>query len=299
MSPTQIKNLTIDSVDSVSKGSGKDCRVLIMKSANERDEPMETTTIMKNFRDGNFHKSMSDAIALRKSGRIGSGAYDEIYKFAAQVAHPLAKPWEATELFRQTPIGSRMLTEGLAADIADLYRDTAKAESSLVAKSTKKKPVAVPDDNQPDGDEPDDDPDEELKKLGEAYRLAHPAAKFTREQAVAHVMAHDPDGQRLAFESKRKQMAKLYGEKAAAAFGKREMSAAARTVPPPRPSVRIDPANRGELDRGHDATESGHQALGGRDFHAKVKQLMNEQGISADEAMSQIAVAERRSKFGW
>jgi hypothetical protein len=288
--PTQLKNLTISSVDSVDKGAGRGVEVLLLKSA-EGNEAMETTTIQKAFRDGNFHKAMHDAIQLRKSGRIGSGAYNELYKFAAQTAFPLAKSWEAPELYRQTPGGSRMFNEGLAQDIADLHRDTARANASLVAKS--RNPVAIADDNRPDDDdEPDDDPDDQLRKLGEAYRLAHPAAKFTREQAVAHVMAHDPDGQRLAFESKRKQMAKLYGEKAAATFGKRE-----RTVPPPRPDVRVDPADRAELDRGRAAVEAGHSA--GRDFDARVKQLMNEQQISADEAMSQIVVGERRAKFGY
>jgi hypothetical protein len=57
---------------------------------------------------------------------------------------------------------------------------------------------------------------------------------------------------------------------------------------------RTGPANREELDRGTAAT---HQD--GRDFEAKVKQLMNEQGCSRDEAISQLYVEERRAKFGW
>jgi hypothetical protein len=295
--PTRIKDLEIQEISSVRKGSSPGSRVLLLKSA-ERDEAMETTTIMKAFRDGNFHKAMGDAVELRKSGRIGPGAYDELYKFAAQTAYPLAKPWEAQELYRQTPGGSRMFNEGLVADYADLQRSTARTNASLVAKSTKKKPVVVHDDNQPPDDdaEPDEDPDDELRKLGEAYRLAHPAAKFSKEQAVAHVMAHDPDGQRLAFESKRKQMSKLYGEKAAAVFGKaeRQMSAAARTPPQPRPDVRVDPANRAQLDAGDTAVEGGHQD--GRDFDAKIKQLMNEQQISRDEAISILHRLEKRAR---
>jgi hypothetical protein len=54
------------------------------------------------------------------------------------------------------------------------------------------------------------DPDAELDKLGAAYRAAHPEAKFTREQAIAHVMQHDPDGQRLSQQSKEKNLRKYY-----------------------------------------------------------------------------------------
>lgn len=254
---------------------------------------------MKAFTDGAFHKAMANAIQLRKSHQISAAAFNEIYKHAAVVAYPLAKSVaEAMEQYRQTPTGSKMFTAGLAQDFEDMQRDTARANASLVAKS--KKPHVEHASNEPvaiDGDEPDadSDPDEELKKLGEAYRLAHPQAKFTRESAVAHVMQHDPDGRRLAALSKRKNISR-YGEKYAAYFDKAQ-SAVARTVPPPQPAVRRDPDNREQLAAGQTAVDAGHAE--GRDFAMKVKELMNREQISSDEAVTRLYHEERQQKLGW
>jgi hypothetical protein len=278
----------------VSKANSRGARILLLKSA-EGNEAMQTVAIKKAFTDGNFHKAMSDAITLRKRHEISADAFNQLYLHAASVAFPLAKSWEAPELYRQTPGGSKMFYAGLEADFADQQRDTAAVNRSLVEKA--KKPVVHAE--QPEGREdrePDEDPDDQLAKLGEAYRRAHPQAKFSKEAAIAYAMEHDPDGRRLAAASKRKQMAKLYGEKHAAIFDKAQ-SATARTDPPQQPAVRVDPRNREQLDSGTSAVYAGHQD--GKDFDAKVAQLMHEQQISRDEAISQLYVAERRAKFGW
>jgi hypothetical protein len=297
MSPHQIKNPVFDSVHSVRKGAHPGAKVLLRKSHDEGDEKMETATIMKAFRDGNFHKAMHDTIELRKAHKISAATYNEIFRYAAVTAYPLAKSEaEAVAQYQRTPGGARMLNQGLEADFVDMMQDTARANASLVAKS--KKPRAEHASNEAvavDGDESDADPDDQLRKLGEAYRLAHPAAKFTREAAIAHVMQHDEDGRRLAAQSKRKNISR-YGEKYATYFDKAQ-SAAARTVPPSQPDVRRDPANRAELDRGQTAVDAGHAE--GRDFAAKVKELMNREQISYDEAVARLYREERLAKLGW
>lgn len=60
---------------------------------------------------------------------------------------------------------------------------------------------------------------------------------------------------------------------------------------------RTGPANREELDRGTTAVAASYGEA--KDFDEQVKRLMNEQGISRDEAISQLHVAERRGKLGW
>jgi hypothetical protein len=180
MSPHQIKDPEFDSVHVVRKGASPGARILLLKSAEGNEQMQTTTTIMKAFRDGNFHEAMGDAITLRKRGEIGSIAYAELYGFAAETAYPLKKSWEAKELFRQTPLGSKMFTEGLAADHADMMRDTARTNAALVEKS--KRPIAVPAENEGIDDDADGDPDEELKKLGEAYgsRIPWPNSRRKR-----------------------------------------------------------------------------------------------------------------------
>jgi hypothetical protein len=134
------------------------------------------------------------------------------------VAFPFAKSEAlAMEEYRQTPGGLKMFTAGLEQDFADMQRETARSNASLVEKS--KRPKAEPVDNSDTAvDEPDDDPDGELAKLGELYRRGHPAAKFSREAAIAYAAEHDERGRELLAQSKRKQMSKLYGEKYAEVF---------------------------------------------------------------------------------
>src|SRR6516225_4773535 len=45
----------------------------------------------------------------------------------------------------------------------------------------------------------DNDPDDQLDKLGEAYRRDHPELKLSRQQAITHVIEHTDEG-RAAFE---------------------------------------------------------------------------------------------------
>jgi hypothetical protein len=94
---------------------------------------MQTETIMKHFSSGEFHKGMADAIRLRKSGQIGPAAYDAIFKHAASVAFPLASEGEAMGKFMQTPLGARMLNEGLARDREDMQKRSARANAELPA----------------------------------------------------------------------------------------------------------------------------------------------------------------------
>src|SRR5690349_4315048 len=99
-------------------------------------------------------------------------------------------------------------------------------------------------------------------------------AKFTREQAIAHVMEHDPDGRRLAHLSKLKNISQ-YGAKHAEYFGK---LGADPNAPRPKPfknfvadeapSVRVDPRNREQLAAGQSAVDAGHDD--GRDFHERI-----------------------------
>ena len=57
----------------------------------------------------------------------------------------------------------------------------------------------------------DDDPDDQLDKLGEAYRRDHPELKLSRQQAITHVIEHTDEG-RAAFErSKMRSVAKNAG----------------------------------------------------------------------------------------
>jgi hypothetical protein len=128
-------------------------------------------------------------------------------------------------------------------------------------------------------------------------------AKFTKEAAIAHVMEHDPDGRRLAAASKHRQMTKLYGAKNASILKLGHDPAASRPKPfrvftaDAAPSVRTDPRNREQLDAGDARVDSGHVA--GRDFAMKVKELMNSEGLSEDEAISRIYREERVAKLGW
>jgi hypothetical protein len=91
MSPSRLINNVFEEVSVVDKSVGRGTKIKYLKSNSERSEPMQVEPIKKAFRDGNFHKAMSDTIELRKAGRIGPGAYNELYKFAAQTAFPLAK----------------------------------------------------------------------------------------------------------------------------------------------------------------------------------------------------------------
>ena len=63
----------------------------------------------------------------------------------------------------------------------------------------------------PVGDDSDGDPDDELDKLGEAYRRDHPEMRLSRQQAITHVIEHTDEG-RTAFErSKMRSVAKNAG----------------------------------------------------------------------------------------
>jgi hypothetical protein len=104
--------------------------------------------------------------------------------------------------FFATPHGAQMLNHGLKKSYRDMQLRTALGNGV-------RKEGDIPHQHreQPTDDGDDDDPDRELEKLGEAYRAAHPEANFTRAQAIAHVMQHDPDGQRLLQQSKEKSLA--------------------------------------------------------------------------------------------
>src|SRR6516162_8144337 len=61
------------------------------------------------------------------------------------------------------------------------------------------------------GEDVDDDPDDQLDRLGEAYRREHPELKLSSQQAIAHVIEHTDEG-RAAFErSKMRSVAKNAG----------------------------------------------------------------------------------------
>ena len=295
--PNRLKSVRLAEVSVVDKASCPGTKIQFLKRDDERNEPMEsTTTVMKQFSSGEFHKGMHNAVQLRKSGAIGRDAYDKIFKHAAAVAYPLAKQAEAERQFILTPLGERMINEGLAKDHEDLQRDSARANASLVAKSKKPK-VHL---EQPDDREPDDDPDDELQKLGEMYRRAHPKAQFTKAQAVAWVGQHTPEGRRLVLRSKQKNLS-AYGSKFAGFFDKAQ-SAVSRTPPLTQPDVVRDPADRAEFDAGQAAVESGRRTPDGGTFNERVKELMSAEGISEIEAMSRLvgeAREERIAKLGW
>ena len=104
--PNRLRNLAVEECSVVDKASCPGAKIQFLKRDDERNEPMEATTvIMKQFRDGEFHTAMASAIQLRKSGAIGRDGYNAIFKHAAAVAYPLAKQAEAERQFILIPVG--------------------------------------------------------------------------------------------------------------------------------------------------------------------------------------------------
>jgi hypothetical protein len=336
----------VEEVSLVTKGAGKDCRVLITK----RDDDTLATDVgalavaagvaparlakaiktLSKQKSGTvnvaprFHREtlqskreefpMSDesgmgvvSVAKRSAqalddGTISQEAYAKLQQRLAQEQFPNDSMGVALAKFFATPHGAEMLNRGLKKSYEDTQRRTALANADIVEKSNKPRvepasneDVAVPD--------ADDDPDEELAKIGELYRRGHPAAKFSREAAIAYAAEHDERGRGLLAQSKRKQMSKLYGEKYAEVFKLGSDTNAPRPKPfrvftaDAAPDVRTDPRNREQLDAGQARVDAGHGD--GRDFHERVKRLMNEEGLSRDAAIGRVGSEDLRSARGW
>jgi hypothetical protein len=247
MSPTQLKNLTFAKALEIVEAEARPAavlkqhgvtmldvakalgRVLLTQKRNEEKRSEERTKVMSEPM-GVVSVAKRGAQAL-EGGEISQETFAKLQQRCAQEMFPTDSMGVALSKFFATPVGAEMLSRGLKKSYEDGQRRTAANAAEVVMKMTRPhaehaaprdtsndpKPIrAAPRNTSPttEFDEESgtrmesDDPDGELEKLGEAYRAAHPEAKFSQAQAVAHVMAHDEDGRALLQQSKEKYLRK-------------------------------------------------------------------------------------------
>lgn len=140
--PARLRNIQIDSVDSVSKGASPGATVVFMKSDNERNDTMSEL--------GPVSVAKRSVQAL-DAGEISQETYAKLQQRIAQEMFPSDSMGVALAKFFATPHGSEMLNRGLKKSYVDLQKRTALANTDVLKAA---KPVAHAE--KPDDDENDE-----------------------------------------------------------------------------------------------------------------------------------------------
>jgi hypothetical protein len=125
---TKLTKLRIRSVDSVDRGAGVDCRVLIRKKHEEKgnnpmSEGMGVVSVAKRA-----------GVAIAK-GEIDQQTYAKLQQRLAQEQFPNDTIGVALSKFYATPHGAEMLNRGLRANYEAVQRATALGAYEPVAKA--------------------------------------------------------------------------------------------------------------------------------------------------------------------
>jgi hypothetical protein len=181
MSPTKLTKLQIRSVDSVDRGAGVGCRVLIRKRLKEEENKMSDIGVV--------------SIAKRAATAIAKGELDpqtsaRLFQRIALEEFPESKTLgEAMEKLRKTVHGQDWLNAQLQRDYENMQRAGALGTPELVDKAhgnpaSRQAPYTAPYDGE-DDDEPFDQKVERLMKeknisYDAAVSLIHRAEKVAK-----------------------------------------------------------------------------------------------------------------------
>jgi hypothetical protein len=188
----RLKNLRIEEVSSVDRGAGKGVRVMLLKRHNERNSHMQTEEILKAAQSGNVSEPTMFA-AMTVLAR-------QYFPLAKSEAEAWVQFTEHNAIGKRMDAVRRTLPKGTFEERVGFVKTMAEyAKAGTIPRAVR----AQPDDDREDDD---DDADKAIDALAEQHRAKNPT--MTKEQCVAHVIEHHPDGKRLYAESKRKHLAK-------------------------------------------------------------------------------------------
>jgi hypothetical protein len=176
MSPTRIKDLEIQEISSVRKGSSPGARVLLLKSAaneaNERNEAMSESGL------GVVSVAKRSAQAL-DNGEISQETYAKLQQRIAQEMFPGDSMGVALGKFFATPHGAEMLNRGLKKNYEDIQKRTALGDGyDAVIKMNKPHAHAASprDTSDDDGDDSDESIDQKVERLVRDKNISRDAA---------------------------------------------------------------------------------------------------------------------------
>ena len=127
MSPHRIRNLEIAEISSVRKESARGAKVLLLKSANERNQTMSETMGVVSI--------AKRAPAALVDGTLTQETYAKLQQRLAQEQFPNDSIGVALSKFYATPHGAEMLNAGLRTNYESVQKRTALGAYELVAKA--------------------------------------------------------------------------------------------------------------------------------------------------------------------
>ncbi len=150
MSPHRIRNLEIAEISSVRKESARGAKVLLLKSANERNQTMSETMGVVSI--------AKRAPAALVDGTLTQETYAKLQQRLAQEQFPNDSIGVALSKFYATPHGAEMLNAGLRTNYESVQKRTALGAYELVAKAHGNPASRQSEYETPDTEEADETP---------------------------------------------------------------------------------------------------------------------------------------------